>query len=133
MSDLPTAQPDAPFTDYEPTLPIDYIRSMADRNDGDVAELADSFRRDAWLQDDETRPSDALGRLDCVDRVDPDGGRDHNVHAHLTQSATPDDMEFGPWLDWFIRFRRTVEELGWRITNKRVPDDHLVVTLAPDE
>jgi len=133
MSNLPTANPTAPFADYEPTFPADVIRRMADDNDGDLADLADSFRRDAWLEDPETRPSDALPRLDCVDTVDPSGGRDHNVHVYLTQSATPADMEFGPWLDWFINFRRTVDSLGWRMTNKRLVDEQLVVTLAPDE
>lgn len=135
MSDLPTADPTAPFADHDPSLPTDYIRDLVDRSDRDdsLAEVADSFRRDAWLTDPETDPSDALPRLDCVADVDPSGGREHNVHVRLTQSATPADMEFGPWLDWFVRFRRTVQDLGWRITNKRLVDEQLVVTLAPDE
>jgi hypothetical protein len=126
-----------PWANHDHGWSDEVIEMQAESMDTDVAELADSLRKDAWLKDQALETVLEHECPDVVGRVDHDTRLDHNVHVYTTFTDFPSEMVqnsgFDEWLDWFIDLRGAIDRYTeYRITNKREIDGQLVLTLAPE-
>jgi len=126
------------WNDVDPGWSYDVIEMQAESMDKSVEELADSLKKDRWLEQQDLETVLAEECDDVVETVDHDTRLDHNVHVYTTFTDFPSAMAecgaFGTWMDWFIDLRGAIDRYtGYRITNKRDIDGGLVLTLAPEE
>lgn len=126
-----------PWDDYDHDWDDETIERYAETFDQDVEELHDRFRRKAWL--DDASLEDVL-EAECEQFVElnHDTRLDHNVHVVTSFEAMPSDIVlehgFDGTVDWLFDCRHAIRDhTEYRITNTRLVDGQLTLTLAPED
>lgn len=128
---------DKPWSDVETDFDEEMLERMADDIGRDVDGFIDSMKRSEWLEDQDLETVFEHVTEREID-VDHDTRFEHNVYLRTDFESMPGDIVleegFDASIDWIIEIRHALDRYtNYKITNKRLVDGQLVLTLAPEE